>query len=365
VANEEQAKLSIIIPTLNDEAYLPLLLGSIENQGLNGRCEIVVTDGGSQDKTSQIARDYGCRVVSGGLPAKGRNQGAEAATGELLLFLDTEALLPDGFLAKLLVEFQERGLDVASCGLEPIEEEWMPRFICPKFFYDLLYNWPAQLLGKAFPYASCLILVKREVHARLEGFDERIKIAEDHDYARRAARIGRFGLLRSAKLPLFMRRCRENGIIKTNLKYLVCNLFNISLGEVRSDVFRYDFGQCRRYDFGQCRTGASDRANGPNKPGFVLQFVWTLAYYVASALGVIGWLVFLLVLAPKLMSPRVRALLSRSDESELPDADRACAVPGRVTSRRAGLQPLEVAGVDGEAESCFDPEGCVDVQPLK
>jgi glycosyltransferase involved in cell wall biosynthesis len=357
VANEEQAKLSIIIPTLNDEAYLPLLLGSIENQGLNGRCEIVVTDGGSQDKTTQIARDYGCRVVSGGLPAKGRNQGAEAATGELLLFLDTEALLPDGFLAKLLVEFQERGLDVASCGLEPIEEEWMPRFICPKFFYDLLYNWPAQLLEKAFPYASCLILVKREVHARLEGFDEKIKIAEDHDYARRAARICRFGLLRSAKLPLFMRRCRENGIIKTNLKYLVCNLFNVSLGEVRSDVFRYDFGQCR--------AGASDRGSGPSKPGFVLQSVWTLAYYVASALGLIGWLVFLLVMAPKLMSPRFRALVSWSDESELPSSDTACAIPGGATSPRAGLRPAEVSSVDSEAESRFDPEGCADAKPLK
>jgi glycosyltransferase involved in cell wall biosynthesis len=300
-ACEELNVLSIIIPTLNDEEYLPLLLETIENQGLDGNCEIVITDGGSRDKTIQIARDYGCRVVSGGLPAKGRNQGAEAATGDLLLFLDAEALLPDEFLAKLLGEFEERGLDVASCPLVPIEEKWMPRLIFPRFFYNLLYNWPAQLLESAFPYASSLILVRKEIHTKLEGFDEKIKIAEDHDYARRAARVGRFGFLRSSRLPLFMRRCREEGIINTNLKYMVCNLFNVSLGEMKSDILRYDFGQGRRsvYESGKRQRRLTS----------VFQFPWTIAYYIVSGLGLVGWLVFLLVLAPKLISLQMRRLL--------------------------------------------------------
>ena len=323
--------LSIIIPTLNDEEYLPLLLETIERQGLNGKCEIVITDSGSRDKTTQIARDYGCRVVSGGLPAKGRNQGAKAATGDLLLFLDAEALLPENFLAKLLVEFEERSLDIASCWLEPIEEKWMPGFIYPRFFYNLLYNWPVQLLEHAFPYASSLILVKKEIHAKLKGFDEKIKIAEDHDYARRAARVGRFGFLRFSRLPLFMRRCRNEGIINTNLKYLVCNLFNVSLGEVKSDIFRYDFGQCK--------SSVSENGNSPKKPGFVFQFLWTIAYYIVSGLGLIGWLMFLLFLAPKLMGLQVRRLLSWSDESELPETDKASAVSGKAGTQERGRAP--------------------------
>ncbi len=325
--------LSIIIPTLNDEEYLPLLLETIEKQGLNGKCEIVITDGGSRDKTTQIARDHGCRVVSGGLPAKGRNQGAKAATGDLLLFLDAEALLPENFLAKILVEFEERSLDIASCRLEPIEEKWMPRFIYQRFFYNLLYNWPAQLLENVFPYASSLILVKKEIHAKLGGFDEKIKIAEDHDYARRAARVGRFGFLRSSKLHLFMRRCREEGIINTNLKYLVCNLFNVSLGEVRSDIFRYDFGQCK--------SSVSENGNSPKKPGFVFQFLWTIAYYIVSGFALIGWLMFLLVLAPKLMSLQMRRLLSWSDRSELLETDRTCAIPGKAGTQERGCAPLK------------------------
>ncbi|MEE8470672.1 MAG: glycosyltransferase [Dehalococcoidia bacterium] len=301
--------LSIIIPTLNDEKYLPLLLQTIEKRNLNGECEIVVSDAGSRDRTIQVASDFGCKVVSGGLPAKGRNQGAKAATGDLFLFLDAEALLPKDFLAKILVEFERRSLDIASCRLEPIEEEWMPRFILPRFFYNLLYNWPIQLLESAFPYASSLILVKRELHERLLGFDQKIRIGEDHDYARRAAKVGKFGVLKSSKLPLFMRRCREEGIIRTNVKYQLCNLFNVSLGEVTSDIFRYDFEQCK--------SNASEYKEPPKKLRSLVQFPWTMAYYIMAGWAIISWLIFFLILAPRMVGLRIVRLLSWLHRSEL------------------------------------------------
>lgn len=300
--------LSIIIPTLNDEKYLPLLLQTIEKQNLDGQCEIVVSDAGSRDRTIQVASDFGCKVVSGGLPAKGRNQGAKAATGDLFLFLDAEALLPKDFLAKILVEFERRGLDIASCRLEPIEEAWMPRFILPRFFYNLLYNWPIQLLESAFPYASSLILVKRELHERLQGFDQKIRIGEDHDYARRGAKVGKFGVLKSSKLPLFMRRCREEGIIRTNVKYQLCNLFNVSLGEVKSDIFRYDFEQCKYNTPEDLKT--------PKKLRSLVQLPWTMVYYIMAGWAVISWLIFFLVLVPRIVGLRIVRLFSWLDRSE-------------------------------------------------
>jgi len=81
--------LSIIIPTLNEEKYLPFLLSSIKEQNFKDY-EIILSDAGSEDRTIEIAKSYGCRVVKGGLPAKGRNQGARAAAGDLLLFLDSD-----------------------------------------------------------------------------------------------------------------------------------------------------------------------------------------------------------------------------------------------------------------------------------
>jgi glycosyltransferase involved in cell wall biosynthesis len=295
--------LSIIIPTLNEQRYLSPLLEAISAQRLDEEHQIVITDAGSQDKTVRIAREHGCAVASGGLPAKGRNQGARAALGDLLLFLDPEALLPKNFIANALSEFRRRRLDVASCRIEPIVESWMPRFTFLRFLYDLGYNWPARLLEGVYPYASSLILVKSEVHERLGGFDEQVKIGDDHDYARRAARFGNVGMLRFGKLPLFMRRCQNEGIIKTHLKYQVCNLFNLVLGELRTDLLRYNFGQYKKV--------WSEDDDTRAKRGPVSQVLWTIAYYALAALGMVAWALFILALSPRLVKFHLRGLLRK------------------------------------------------------
>ena len=98
--------LSIIIPALNEEKYLPILLSQIKKQNFSGgKYEIIVADAGSKDKTVEIAKSYGCKVVPGGLPPKARNEGAKKARGELFLFLDADVVLPENSLEKFLKEF--------------------------------------------------------------------------------------------------------------------------------------------------------------------------------------------------------------------------------------------------------------------
>ena len=97
--------LSIIIPTLNEEKYLPPLLDSIKKQDYKDY-EVIVADAGSKDKTVEIAKKYGCKVVKGGLLPAGRNRGAEASKGDLLLFLDSDIILPPHF-PQHLSEYQQ------------------------------------------------------------------------------------------------------------------------------------------------------------------------------------------------------------------------------------------------------------------
>ena len=75
-------KISIIIPTYNEEDYLPALLKSIQRQNFKD-LEVIVADAHSTDKTLEIAKKYNCKIVPGGLPAVGRNNGAKIAQGEL------------------------------------------------------------------------------------------------------------------------------------------------------------------------------------------------------------------------------------------------------------------------------------------
>jgi len=224
--------LSIIIPTLNEQNFLPLLLDSIKKQSFSDY-EIIVADAGSEDKTVEIAKNYGCQVVAGGLPAKGRNEGAKVAQGDLFLFLDADTILPQNFLKNALKEFQKRKLKVASCFLQPWGEK---NFL--KFLYNLFYNWPALILEKIFPYGSGFIMVKKEIHQKISGFDEEIKLSEDVFYIRRASKFGKFRMLRSNKIFYSQRRFEKEGWIRTCLKYYFGYLHTYFFGPVKSDIFK-------------------------------------------------------------------------------------------------------------------------------
>lgn len=226
--------LSIIIPTLNEEKYLPLLLEVIKKQSFNNY-EIIVADAGSEDKTVEIAKNFGCKVIKGGLPAKGRNQGAKIAKGDIFLFLDADTVfLPSHFFESLLREFQKQNLDVASFPIYP-NRNWFD-----KSAYRA-YNLWARLTQSFLPHATQAILVKKEIHQKIGGFDEEIKIGEDHFYVRKANKSGKFGFLNLKPILFSSRRFDRDGRSKTYLKYLLAGIYMIFLGPVKSDIFKYRF----------------------------------------------------------------------------------------------------------------------------
>jgi len=227
--------LSIVIPTLNEEKYLPRLLRSVKKQGF-GDYEIIVADAGSKDRTIQIAENFGCKIVAGGLPARGRNEGAKAAKGELLLFLDADLKLPEDFLEKSLREFKERKLDVASYILIPRTKR---RVV--KTGFNLLWNRMINLSQNVLPNGAMGILVRKKYFDKVGGFEEDIKLAEDLYFVRQAAKFGKFGILKSTKIHIILRRFEKDGYFKTLLKYILCFFYMFSGKAVRSDIFNYRF----------------------------------------------------------------------------------------------------------------------------
>ena len=246
--------LSIIIPTLNEENYLPLLLESItratargEEEGLSSsprkqefkNYEVIVADANSEDKTKEIAKEYGCRLTKGGgNPAKGRNEGAKIARGDLFLFLDADIIIPEDFLEKSLGEFKKRKLDVASYCLIPQTDNSLI-----KFAFNLLYNWLILILQNILPHAAMGILVKREVFDRVGGFNEEIKMAEDHFFARQASKFSKFGVINSTKIYITLRRYEKDGYFSTYFKYFLCEFYMLSGKPAKSNLFKYKFDQ--------------------------------------------------------------------------------------------------------------------------
>jgi glycosyltransferase involved in cell wall biosynthesis len=112
-------EVSIVIPALNEAANLAELLPQLWAQTLPP-VEIVVADHHSRDRTVQVARQGGARLVEGGRPAQARNAGAACCRGQWLFFLDADTRLPDRrFLEGACRDLARQGLAAAVSDVRP------------------------------------------------------------------------------------------------------------------------------------------------------------------------------------------------------------------------------------------------------
>ena len=232
--------LSIIIPTLNEEKYLPRLLADLRKQSFTDY-EIIVSDGGSKDRTAEIAKVAGCHFIVDDRvkhPSHQRNNGAKIAQGELLMFFDADTELTREFLEKSISEFKRRKLTAAGYYIKFNPNQILYKFFA--FFFNL-FLWSRQYLGAAAVGAG--LMAERRAHDLINGFDERLYVAEDYDYCYRLAKVGRFRLIKSCKLLYSSRRLEQDGKFKTLFRWLMMGIFTSLNLKIKKKIVRYDFGK--------------------------------------------------------------------------------------------------------------------------
>lgn len=235
-AEMKEPNVSIVIPTFNEEKYLPRLLDSIQKQDYQN-FEIIVSDANSKDKTIEIAKRYGCKVTKGGLPAVGRNNGAKIAKGSILLFLDADVILPRQFLSKTLPEFIRRKAGVATCFMQPLTRKKTDIAL------HNFANYYMKITKNFYPHApGFCMFARKDVHERINGFNCSLKLAEDHDYVQRASKVGCFKILSSETIPVSVRRFDKDGRLNVSAKYFLVELYRLFKGDITSDIFNYKFG---------------------------------------------------------------------------------------------------------------------------
>ncbi len=241
---KEQMKISIIIPTKNEEKVLPSLLMCLNNQTLKPY-EIIVADAFSEDNTRKIAQKHGCKVVEGGLPGKGRNNGAKTAKGDYLFFFDADVKIDNHFLEKASKEILKRGYQVGTCFNIPYylkkDKGYNSAFVrlqdkCIYFFHNY-----GLILGNLFHFpmaTGTFIFCNRNLFRKSKGFDESIAIFEDSEMVGRLSRKGKYGVLRSVSVLVSTRRFDKKGRFLFPLYMGTRSLLRPMLGEVRnSDYF--------------------------------------------------------------------------------------------------------------------------------
>ncbi|MBI3888061.1 glycosyltransferase [Candidatus Microgenomates bacterium] len=216
------AKLSVIIPTYNEEKYLPYLLEDLSNQTIKD-FEIIISDAGSKDKTRQISQKYNTRLVNGGHPSKGRNSGAKIACSELLLFLDADIRLHENFLEGIIQKTLSNNLDLSSAYIRHAGNY----VLVSKFTNWLKKN------GKTKVLSAQSLLIKKSHFEKLTGFDENLHIGEDVEFGKRAAAAGlNYGFI-DEEIMVSNRRLEKMGFVKLILSGMILLIW----GQVNPDHF--------------------------------------------------------------------------------------------------------------------------------
>lgn len=228
--------ISIVIPTLNESEYLPKLLGSIKKQTFTDY-EVIVADAGSKDGTVEAAEKEGALVVAGGMPGVGRNRGARVANGDIIFFFDADVLLPETFLENAYDEMQSKSIDLATCEFWPQSEYRLDKLMFQ--FSNLIVKLNAAINPRA---AGFCIFVTRRLFRQVGGFDETLKLAEDHDFVERAAKFRPLKVLESTSMTVSIRRLTKEGRFSLLEKYFQVEWHLLTKGKVREDIVEYEFG---------------------------------------------------------------------------------------------------------------------------
>ncbi|MCL5430631.1 MAG: glycosyltransferase [Candidatus Marsarchaeota archaeon] len=219
-------EISVIIPTLNEEKYLATPLKALKKQSFKD-FEVIVADGGSKDRTRQIAKRFDSKLIyvkKRGI-SSGRNAGARIAKGKILVFLDADTMpFPD-----LLKQYRDAIQDGVIAATGPLLElEKVPMRM--RIGYKLVSVLTVRLsiaLGKPSIIGSNFA-VKKSAFDKIHGFNEGLMTYEDWDLSHRLGEYGKIAYVNGAKVRVSARRVIAWGMRKYFM-YHVGNVIRYSL----------------------------------------------------------------------------------------------------------------------------------------
>lgn len=195
--------ISVIIPALDEEAEIGETIQAV--QCLPGCLEVILVDGGSQDRTASIARQLEARVI---LSGRGRGaqmqKGAKAASGEVLWFVHADTRPSAGSTGQMITALRDHSVAGGNFRLE---------FDGSSPGARLLNALQPVMRRLGFYYGDSTIFVRRSVYFDLGGFRS-YQLFEDSDLIRRIKSAGRFVTL-PAKVRTSSRRFERKGFLLT------------------------------------------------------------------------------------------------------------------------------------------------------
>lgn len=230
---------SIIIPTLNEEKYLPTVLLSLAGQTFLD-FEVVVVDGSSVDDTYGVFKKYkkflpkvmffNSEVRNVSLQ---RNLGARMSRGSYLIFFDADVAVKETFLEEIYKIALKENFALGTTWIRGDSKKFVNKIYV--FFANIVWEIARKI---NFPLLSGYnTIVKRSTFQKLAGFNKKITIGEDIDFAARALQKGiKLQLFRLPRLTASMRRYEMEGMFNLLIKYAILTGYTFFKGPITHKI---------------------------------------------------------------------------------------------------------------------------------
>ncbi len=239
---------SVIIPTLNEEHYVPLLLTDLTQQ-TEAIFEVIIVDANSEDATVKRVKDFAKKLPIQILHSKKRNVafqknlGASVAKGQHLIFIDADASVKKTFIANLHAFLIKNPSKILLSKNTPLEGTLIEEVL---FTFINLYIQMSQYIGQPNITAGCLVFEKPFFH-EIGEFDEKLMersgIGEDHEIIIRSKRKGiRATYTNESEFRFSLRRLHKEGHLTVMTKYLTSGSALKSTGTIDHKLFEYEMG---------------------------------------------------------------------------------------------------------------------------
>lgn len=235
---------SIIIPTLNEEKFLPKLIADLAKQKFENY-EILIIDGHSDDATLDIVSkaqgqlNISVYKVEKRSVSYQRNFGATKARGQYLIFLDADARIDRSFLRKLWTETNKSQSLIYIPSIFPQDKSYQDIvvFKIVNFFIEI-----SQTVGKPFSSGGSMI-INKDFFSFLKGFNEKLYLSEDHEIIQRAKNQGVSAkFLKNIRVSISLRRMDREGRLDIYSKYIIATIHTYRNGGIDKKIFDYKMG---------------------------------------------------------------------------------------------------------------------------
>jgi len=228
--------ISIIIPTLNEEGEIERTLQYLKECKENCEIdiEIIVSDGGSTDKTTLIAKKYADHVVvyegkERQTISGGKNLGASRATGEHLLFIDADVRIPEAHttIVKIVEEIERDETHLGATAFLMVRPE--DATLTDKIIFGFM-NYFSVFVNNVLNSGGApgeFMMIRHKTFKELGGFREDLPVGEDWDLFRRMVKIGKARTYSGVTIFHSGRRAHKIGWPKLLWQWFINNVYVI------------------------------------------------------------------------------------------------------------------------------------------